>query len=48
MRGGRETFGQYELVRPLGAGGMAETFLAVRRLPGEVEHHLCLERILGS
>jgi len=29
-----ERFGDYELVERLGVGGMAETFLAIRR-PGE-------------
>src|SRR5690242_11864898 len=41
-------FGPYELVRRLGAGGMAETFLAVRRGPGAFEQHVCLKRILPA
>ncbi len=41
-----ERFGPYELVRPLGAGGMAETFLAVRRGPGQGEQRVCIKRIL--
>ncbi len=41
-------FGQYELVRRLGSGGMAETFLAVRRGPGGFEQHVCVKRILPA
>jgi serine/threonine protein kinase len=39
-------FGPYELLRPLGAGGMAETFVAVRRGPAGFEQRVCLKRIL--
>ncbi|MBI2895819.1 MAG: protein kinase [Deltaproteobacteria bacterium] len=42
----RETFGPYEIVRRLGHGGMAETFLAVRRGPGDFEQRVCLKRVL--
>jgi eukaryotic-like serine/threonine-protein kinase len=41
-------FGPYELARRLGAGGMAETFLAIRRGPGGFEQHVCVKRILPS
>ena len=41
-------FGPYELARRLGAGGMAETFVAVRRGPGGFEQHVCLKRILPA
>jgi serine/threonine protein kinase len=41
-----EHFGNYELVERLGVGGMAETFVAVRRGPGEFEQRVCLKRIL--
>lgn len=41
-----QRFGPYELVRRLGSGGMAETFLAVRRGPGGFEQHVCVKRIL--
>ncbi|MFW6051174.1 MAG: serine/threonine-protein kinase, partial [Myxococcota bacterium] len=42
------TFGPYELERRLGAGGMAETFVAVRRGPGGFEQRVCLKRILPA
>jgi serine/threonine protein kinase len=42
------SFGPYELVRRLGSGGMAETFLAVRRGPGGFEQHVCVKRILPA
>jgi serine/threonine protein kinase len=45
---GAVRFGPYELVRRLGSGGMAETFLAVRRGPGEFEQHVCVKRILPA
>ena len=41
-------FGPYELVSRLGAGGMAETFLAVRRGPGAFEQKVCVKRILPA
>ncbi len=41
-------FGPYELVSRLGAGGMAETFVAVRRGPGSFEQRVCLKRILPA
>jgi serine/threonine protein kinase len=41
-------FGQYELGRRLGSGGMAETFLAVRRGPGGFEQRVCVKRILPA
>src|SRR3954471_11563573 len=40
--------GPYEIVRPLGAGGMAETFVAVRRGPAGFEQRVCLRRILPA
>lgn len=43
-----DRFGPYELVRRLGSGGMAETFLAVRRGPGEFVQHVCVKRILPA
>ncbi|MGE0785847.1 MAG: serine/threonine protein kinase [Sandaracinaceae bacterium] len=39
-------FGPYELVRRLGSGGMAETYLAVRHGPGGFVQHVCVKRIL--
>jgi serine/threonine protein kinase len=45
---GTVAFGPYELLRRLGSGGMAETFLAVRRGPGEFEQHVCVKRILPA
>ncbi len=38
--------GPYELISPLGAGGMAETFIAVKRGPAGFEQKVCLKRIL--
>lgn len=37
--------GPYAIVRPLGAGGMAETFVAERRGPGAFVQRVCLKRI---
>lgn len=42
----RERFGGFELERRIGAGGMAETFVAVRRGHGGIEQRVCLKRIL--
>lgn len=41
-------FGNYELKRKLGVGGMAETVVAVRRGPGGFEQEVCLKRILPA
>jgi serine/threonine protein kinase len=43
-----ERFGDYELVERLGVGGMAETFVAIRRGPGGFEQRVCLKRILRT
>ena len=43
-----ERFGDYELVERLGVGGMAETFVAIRRGPGDFEQRVCLKRILPT
>jgi len=43
-----ERFGEYELVRRLGVGGMAEAFLAIRRGPAGFEQRVCLKRILAT
>ena len=43
-----ERFGGYELVERLGVGGMAETFVAIRRGPGDFEQRVCLKRILPT
>ncbi|MEM1418708.1 MAG: protein kinase, partial [Myxococcota bacterium] len=40
--------GPYRLLHRLGAGGMAETFLAVRHGPGGFEQRVCLKRILPA
>jgi serine/threonine protein kinase len=37
--------GPYAVLRPLGAGGMAETFVAERRGPGAFVQRVCLKRI---
>ncbi|MGF1466174.1 MAG: protein kinase [Sandaracinaceae bacterium] len=42
------TFGPFELVDRLGTGGMAETFLALRRGPGGFEQEVCVKRILPT
>ncbi len=41
-------FGRYELKARIGAGGMAETFLATRRGPAGFEQQVCLKRILPA
>ncbi len=43
-----ERFGDYELIERLGVGGMAETFVALRRGPGGFEQRVCLKRVLPS
>jgi len=43
-----ERFGDYDLVERLGVGGMAETFVAIRRGPGGFEQRVCLKRILPT
>ena len=43
-----ERFGDYDLVERLGVGGMAETFVAVRRGPGDFVQRVCLKRILPT
>ncbi len=40
--------GAYELLRPLGVGGMAETFLAVRNRSVGPAQRVCLKRILAA
>lgn len=42
------TFGPYQIVRRLGVGGMAETFLALRRGLHGVEQRVCLKRVLPA
>lgn len=42
------TVGPYELERRLGAGGMAEAFLATRRGPAGFTQRVCLKRILPA
>lgn len=46
MSSASDRVGPYELLRPLGEGGMAETFVAVRRGPADFEQRVCLKRIL--
>ena len=41
-----EDFGPYTLVSRLGVGGMAETFVAIRRGPGDFTQRVCLKLIL--
>lgn len=48
MDGGGQRLGQYEVIERLGAGGMAETFMALRSGPGGVEQTVCLKRILPA
>ena len=43
-----ERFADYELVERLGVGGMAETFVAIRRGPAKFEQRVCLKRILPT
>ena len=43
-----ERFGEYDLVERLGVGGMAETFVAIRRGPHAFEQRVCLKRILPT
>ncbi len=43
-----ERFGEYEILERLGVGGMAETFVALRRGPAGFEQRVCLKRILPS
>lgn len=43
-----ERYGPFELLRRLGAGGMAETFAAIRRGPGCFEQRVCVKRILPT
>ena len=46
--GSREFLGPYELLDRLGTGGMAETFVAVRRGRAGFEQRVCLKRILPA
>lgn len=41
-----QSFGDYELLKRLGVGGMAETFVALRRGRAGFEQRVCLKRIL--
>ena len=43
-----EKYGPYEIITRLGSGGMAETFLAIRRGPGDFEQRVCLKRVLPA
>jgi len=43
-----EPFGDYELIERLGVGGMAETFVAMRRGNGGFEQRVSLKRILPA
>jgi eukaryotic-like serine/threonine-protein kinase len=43
-----DKLGPFELQRRLGAGGMAETFLALRRGPAGFEQRVCIKRILPA
>lgn len=42
------TVGPYELIERLGAGGMAETFIGLRRGPAGFEQKVCVKRILPA
>jgi serine/threonine protein kinase len=41
-------FGAFRIVRRLGVGGMAETFVAERRGPAGFEQRVCLKRVLPA
>jgi serine/threonine protein kinase len=41
-----EEFGPYKLVSRLGVGGMAETFVAIRKGPGSFTQRVCLKLVL--
>ena len=41
-----EQFGEYEIIRPLGSGGMATTHLAIRRGAAGFRKVVALKRIL--
>lgn len=41
-----DRLGDYELVERIGVGGMAETFVAIRRGPGGFEQTVCVKRVL--
>ncbi len=41
-----DRLGDYELIERLGLGGMAETFVAIRRGPGGFEQTVCVKRVL--
>jgi eukaryotic-like serine/threonine-protein kinase len=43
-----DRLGPFELQRRLGAGGMAETFVAMRRGPAGFEQRVCIKRILPA
>jgi serine/threonine protein kinase len=40
--------GPYEILERIGAGGMAETFVGLRRGPGGFEQRVCIKRILPT
>lgn len=44
--GAPQRVGPFELLRRLGAGGMAETFEGIRRGPGGFEQRVCVKRVL--
>lgn len=48
MTSGDDIGAAYEILAPLGQGGMASTYLAVRRGPGGFEQRVCLKRILAE
>jgi serine/threonine protein kinase len=41
-----EEFGPYKLISRLGVGGMAETFVAIRKGPGSFTQRVCLKLVL--